>query len=333
MQLIINTFGASLRKNGQMFEVVSGDQKHKIAPAKISSILISTGAHLSTDAIQLALQNNIEIFLLDKFGNPIGRFWHVRMGSTARIRRAQLMLSESQKGLAFGLQWVAAKFDNQIEFLEQLRSRRTRLSAELTKAAQSIAESKKQLGALSGSIEQIRNTVLGIEGSAGKVYWDVFSRLVPEQFRFNGRSRRPAKDEFNALLNYSYGVLYGLVEKAVILAGLDPYIGFLHADNYNKLSLVFDVIEKYRIWAEQNILNMFSKKQLKKTMFDKIANGYNLGDEGKKTLLPAFNAFLDGQIRHKGRNIRRRDVIQLDLHAFAQELLSTIKNKDDTKKD
>ncbi len=326
MQLIINTFGSSLRKSGQMFEVLSGEQKHKIAPAKVSSILISTGAHLSTDAVQLALQNNIEIFLLDKYGNPIGRFWHVRMGSTVRIRRAQLLLSESEKGLSFGLQWVEAKFQNQIDFLKQLRSRRTRLSAELTKAAESLSESMNQLKTLNGNIEQIRHTVLGIEGAAGKVYWDIFAKLVPEQFAFNGRSRRPAKDEFNALLNYSYGVLYGLVEKAVILAGLDPYIGFLHTDNYNKISLVFDIIEKYRIWAEQNILNLFSKKALKKNMFDKLANGYNLGDEGKRVLLPAFNQFLDEQIRHKNRNIRRRDVIQLELHAFAQELLKTIKN-------
>ena len=329
MQLVINTFGASLRKEGQMFQIISGQQKHKIAPAKISSILISTGAHLSTDAVQLALQNNIEIFLLDKYGNPIGRFWHVRMGSTVRIRRAQLVLSESREGLTYGLQWIDAKFQNQINFFKLLRSRRTRLSAELTKAAQSLEESKKQLAKLNGSIEQIRNTVLGIEGAAGKVYWDMFTQLVPEQFAFKGRSRRPAKDEFNALLNYSYGVLYALVEKAVILAGLDPYIGFLHTDNYNKISLVFDVIEKYRIWAEQNILNMFSKKLIKKNMFDKFANGYNLADEGKKVLLPAFNAFLDEQLRHKGRNIRRRDIIQLDLHAFAQTLLKSTKNSDE----
>ena len=323
MQLIINTFGSSLRKEGQMFEILSGDQKHKIAPAKISSILISTGAHLSTDAIQLALQNNIEIFLLDKFGNPMGRFWHVRMGSTVRIRRAQLMLSESEKGMQFGLQWIYAKFENQIEFLKALRSRRTRLSAELTSAADSISENLEKLKNLSGTIEEKRHQVLGIEGSAGKVYWDLFAKLVPEQFRFNGRSRRPAKDEFNAILNYSYGVLYGLCEKAVILAGLDPYIGFLHTDNYNKISLVFDVIEKYRIWAEQNILNMFSKKMLKKDMFDKLAKGYSLGDEGKKTLLPAFNAFLDEAIRHKSRNVSRREVIQLEMHAFAQGLLKT----------
>ncbi len=64
-----------------------------------------------------------------------------------------------------------------------------------------------------------------------------------------------------------------------------------------------------------------SIQSIKKEMFDKLANGYNIGDEGKKVLIPAINEFLDQQIRYKNRNIRRRDVIQLDLHAFAQELL------------
>jgi hypothetical protein len=35
------------------------------------------------------------------------------------------------------------------------------------------------------------------------------------------------------MLNYGHGVLYSMVEKACIIAGLDPYIGVLHTDNYN----------------------------------------------------------------------------------------------------
>jgi hypothetical protein len=48
------------------------------------------------------------------------------------------------------------------------------------------------------------------------------------------------------MLNYGYGVLYSLVEKACIYAGLDPFVGFLHTDNYVKKSLVFDLLEPYR---------------------------------------------------------------------------------------
>ena len=79
-----------------------------------------------------------------------------------------------------------------------------------------------------------------------KKYFEALSSILPEKYKFKSRSRNPAKDEFNAMLNYGYGVLYSMVEKACIIAGLDPYIGFLHTDNYNKKSLVFDVIELFR---------------------------------------------------------------------------------------
>jgi len=107
----------------------------------------------------------------------------------------------------------------------------------------------------------------------GRVYWRTLSLCVPERFRFKGRSRNPAKDEFNCLLNYAYGVLYGEVERACVLAGIDPYVGFIHTDHYAKTSMVFDVIEGYRIFAEETVLNLFSRKRIKQALFDAYQDG------------------------------------------------------------
>jgi CRISPR-associated protein Cas1 len=161
----------------------------------------------------------------------------------------------------------------------------------------------------------------GLEGTAGRIYFEALSFVQPEQFPFQGRSRQPAKDEFNCILNYCYGVLYGLVERACMLSGLEPYLGFFHADNYNKKSLVFDLIEPYRIWAEETTVYLFSQRQVRKEMFDKIQNGITLNKEGKQVVIAAFNERLDTAIRYKGRNITRRNIIQFDCQAFAQELL------------
>jgi hypothetical protein len=60
MQLVINTFGASLRKEGERFLVKAGDKQFAVSAHKVQSILITTGAMLSTDAIQLASDNNID---------------------------------------------------------------------------------------------------------------------------------------------------------------------------------------------------------------------------------------------------------------------------------
>jgi CRISPR-associated protein Cas1 len=162
---------------------------------------------------------------------------------------------------------------------------------------------------------------MGIEGSGGRIYFEALSSLMPDRFQFKGRSRNPAKDEFNALLNYSYGVLYSRVEKACIVAGLDPYVGFIHTDHYNKKSMVFDLIENYRIWGDETVVNLFASRKVKAEHFDTIPNGFTLNKDGKAVLLTAFNEFLDESIRYRGRNIKRDNIIQFDCHRIANQLI------------
>lgn len=321
MQLILNTFGASLHKSGDLFEIWVGEDKKKISPKKVQSIMITTGAHLSTDAIQMAVENNIDILFLDKYGNPYGRIWHDKLGSTARIRRKQIELSMKPEGLILGIQWIKMRLNNQVDFLIKIRERRTRLSSEITETITTLKNSLKSFDQLTGMIEEKRSTIMGIEGSSGKAYWKMISKFLPERFQFKERSRNPAKDEFNCLLNYAYGVLYGLVEKACIIAGLDPYVGFVHTDHYNKTSLVFDIIEAYRIFAEETVLSLFSAKKVNQKLFDKYRGGLSLNQGGKKVLMERFNIYLDESIRYSGRNIKRRDTIQFDTHKFANKML------------
>ena len=124
MQLVINTFGASLRKEGDRFLVQAGDKRLAVSAHKVQSILIATAAHLSTDAIELAIAHNIDLVFLSKFGDPYARIWQTKMGSTAAIRRRQLEVADGPEGLAFVRDWVRAKLDHQREFLDELRQRR-----------------------------------------------------------------------------------------------------------------------------------------------------------------------------------------------------------------
>ena len=54
MQLVINTFGASLRKQGEQFLVQAGDKKLSVSAHKVQSILVTTAVSLSSDALELA---------------------------------------------------------------------------------------------------------------------------------------------------------------------------------------------------------------------------------------------------------------------------------------
>ncbi len=243
MQLVLNSYGTSLRVRDGNFLARIEDRRLELAPRKVSSILITTSASLTSDAIQLAMTWNIDLVFLDRFGQPYARVWHCRLGSTTRIRRRQLEVAGGREGVALVLEWIERKFTNQLEHLADLRKRRTRKSRVLTEGIEQLSVLRDSLaGVRQQDIASVRDRILGIEGNSGRVYFSTLSMVLPEKYRFQGRSRNPAADFFNCLLNYAYGVLYSLVERSCILAGLDPYTGLLHTDNYNKQSLVFDLI-------------------------------------------------------------------------------------------
>ncbi len=321
MQLVLNTYGTTLRVKDGLFLVLIGDRRQEIAPKKISSIVLTTGVFMSTDVVKLAIEHNIDLLFLDKFGDPIGRVWHDRPGSITTIRRKQLFLDRTPEGLEFVKEWIGTKLDNQIQLLEKLRKTRPKHSALITQAIHDLEGHQRSLAEIQGLPDENRDRIMLLEAHAAGTYFTTLSGLLAEKYQFSGRSRNPAQDEFNCLLNYAYGVLYGKVERACVLAGLDPYIGILHTDNYAKKSLVFDLIENFRIWAEENVMAMFAAREVKDSQFEKLKNGMTLNKEGKAALLGRFMKYLEESVRFRNRNIKRLDAVQLTCHRFANRLV------------
>ena len=321
MQLVINSRGSYLRKKNNCFLVKNEDKVFEVSVKKVDSILITTSAYLSTDAVKFAVDNNIDIIFLDYSGNPYGRVWHSKLGSTTLIRRKQLESSTGEKGLNLAKEWIICKIENNVDFLKSLANSRPNKENVINEYITSLEKKIYILQKMKGSLEEKRNSIMAIEGMAGKEYFEALSYVIPERFKCKGRSRNPAKDEFNCLLNYGYGVLYSMVEKGCILAGLDPYLGFIHTDNYNKKSLVFDLIEMFRILVDKTVFYLFSKRKVKKEYFDQIKNGLSLNQEGKAVLISALNEILEKKVRYRGRNIKNRNIIQFECHRIANNLI------------
>lgn len=321
MQLVLTTPGSYLHVKDDIFEVRVDDQKTHISPQKVRTILLTTSMALSTNAIKLAIENNIDIVFLQATGQPFGRFWHDRLGSTSRIRRKQLELSLHTKGTEIGKNFIVQKWENQIEFLEKLRKKKPRQSSEITSVINSLKQARTDIQSISGDIEHCRFSIMGLEGSVARKYWTLLSQTLPEQYHFGQRSRNPAKDIFNCLLNYAYGVLYAEIERACIISGIDPYIGFIHSDHYAKISMVLDIIEGYRIFAEETVWEICNNRKATNEHISEIPDGVYLNKQGKQLLLEHLNIFLDTPISHNGKQVPRRNTIQRDLHQLANSWL------------
>jgi CRISPR-associated protein Cas1 len=95
-------------------------------------------------------------------------------------------------------------------------------------------------------VSTVRAEMMGLEGYCARRYWQALAPLIPEEYGWTERSGRHAHDPINILLNYGYGILYGEVQKALIVAGLEPYAGLIHTDRPGKPSLTCDLIEEFR---------------------------------------------------------------------------------------
>ncbi len=131
--------------------------------------------------------------------------------------------------------------------------------------------------------------------------------MLPPEYAFESRSRQPATDIFNALLNYAYGILYGKVEGSLIKAGLDPYAGIFHRDEYNRPALVFDVIEKYRVWMDYIVIQLCKQKALPADCFftGPEGGGCRLEALGKRILIQSVNDYLSEIISLDGKERSR----------------------------
>jgi CRISPR-associated protein Cas1 len=321
MELIFTTPGTYLNVKDGLIAISSDNQKSTISPAKVERIILTTDAVLTTAVLHLAAENNIDLIILDRYGEPVGRFWHARFGSITTIRRRQLELTTNDTGFDYARQWIIDKLENQAEFVKELAKNRPNLHDQVFEKCHTIENNIEKLGNLQGSVEEKRNSIIGLEGSASKVYFEILSLCMPEKYRFKGRSRQPALDPFNAFLNYNYGILYSLVEKACIIAGLDPYIGFVHTDQYSKPSLVFDIIENFRTYADQVVFHLFSRKMVSDQMIDSTQQGCSLNKEGKRLLFEEWKKFLEKIIRFGNKNMSQENTIQAFCHQFANSLL------------
>lgn len=321
MELVLNTFGVTLSRDNEGFVIVTSEGKQRIPAEGINSIQISRGAQISSDAVLLAMEREIEVLFVDKSGSVIGRIWSPKYGSVSTIRKGQLAFSFSKDALVWIKEVLRQKIENQQALLLMFRSDNEYQNDLVTKAITKMEDHRSKIDGLDGEIvADVAAQLRGWEGQASKIYFDTLNIFLPESLRFQNRSQHPALDVVNALLNYGYGLLYGKVEGSLIKAGVDPYIGILHRDDYNRPVLVYDVIELYRVWVDYVVFSLVSQNSITDDYYSVKQDGsYWLEPLGRRVLIQSLNDYLDEVTNVKGVSRSRSQQIFLYCQNLAQK--------------
>ncbi len=286
----ITTAGHYLHHEGDVLKVERGDETVLRIPLHhVSSIVIMALASVSASLMRKCLDKGVSVSFLNERGRFLGCVEGARSGAVA-LKKEQLRRSlDNDFVLNIARAFVGGKMQNQR--LNLMRSARdsgdANARARIHAVAEHLLESLRNLDQPL-SIDAIR----GYEGEAARRYFAAFNDCIlsnQEIFRLTTRTRYPPRSRINAMLSFVYAVLTNDCLSALQASGLDPFIGFLHADRRGRASLALDLVEEFRPMGERLVFTLINRKQISERDFDERPGGtFLLNDSGRRLILSAY---------------------------------------------
>lgn len=322
MRKLLNTLyitrpNAYLSKDG-MNLVVSENQTEifRIPIINIENVVTFGYQGASPGCMRLCVDNNVGLTFLSPSGYFVGRLQGKCRGNVL-LRKAQYALNDNtMDSLNVSRIMVAAKISNCRAVL--MRHQRDYNADQQLSEAIPQMQIQKHLALNASNFDDLR----GIEGYAAKVYFSVFDKLIINQktaFVFNGRNRRPPKDEVNALLSFVYMLIANEFVSALETVGLDPYVGFMHSLRPGRPALALDMMEELRPYlGDRFVLSLINRKQITKKDFKSISDeDIILTDDGRKKIITAWQEKKKDEITHPFL----QEKLQIGLLPYAQAML------------
>lgn len=332
MRLVIDGFGKFIGVENGMIVVKEKKQVlRKIRVEELKQLIIAGKSAISSDALNLLAENGVDVVILSR-GEVSARLSHPLVG-TVKTRREQYLAYYDKRGVILAKEFVRAKLKNQSSFLINLAKTRKetspKIAERLIEAKEAIEQKIFTILSIDGDkIDDVRDQILGVEGIASETYWDAVSSIIPANYLFSGRrgdqGPRFAQDIVNAMLNYGYAILHAECLKAVELAGLDPYAGFLHADRSGRTSISIDLMECFRqVVVDRAVIKLVTHSQVKPEDCRLENFVCVLNEEARRKLLSEIIDRLEAKTQYKGKNLSISAVIL----SQAREVASFLRNE------
>jgi CRISPR-associated endonuclease Cas1/CRISPR-associated protein Cas4 len=319
--LIAQEPGARVRLAGGRLLVECN--RETVAAARLeetSQVVLMGGAGVTSAAINECCRRGIPLLHL----SGTGWFYGLTQGLPSKnveIRAEQFAAArDHERALPVARRLIAAKIRNGRVLLRRNGA--------------APAADLRQLQALAADAERARSleTLLGIEGAAGRLYFGQLHTLLKGAaagvaFDFETRNRRPPKDPINALLSFTYAVL--LKDWVVVLhaVGLDPMMGLYHQPRYGKPALALDLMEPFRpVVADSVVAGVLNNGEIGAGDFVETLGGVLIKPAARKKLLAAYERRLAQKVRHPlfGYRASYRRIFELEARLLGRYLLGEL---------
>lgn len=265
--LYITEHGASLGIQKNRLEVKTKDGEQRSVPIEtLESIEIFGKSQMTTQVITECLQRGIPVSFYAYGGEYFGRLISTGHVNVARQRMQYEITKNEDFCLELSKEIISAKVHNQSVLLRRYeRSSQKTVQQEIM----IIKRTEKRIERCV-SLEGL----MGCEGYAARMYFQALGKVVSEEFYFEKRSKRPPKDEFNALLSLGYSKLFHEIYAKVENKGLNAYLGFMHQDKEGHPALISDLIEEWRaVIVDSTVMSLINGHEIQKEHFSRLEDG------------------------------------------------------------
>jgi CRISP-associated protein Cas1 len=248
-----------------------GEQEQRTFPIEDLGFVVieTTQMSLTSHVLQALAENNTVVVFCDLTHTPVSQVLPLAGHSlTQKHFTAQMTASEALKGRLWK-QTVQAKIQNQAACLD--------------------VGGKRGAKGLRQYAQNVKNGDTGnCEGVAARSYWDCHTPEV--DFKRTREGVMP-----NAALNYGYAILRAATARALVGSGLSCMSGLHHHNQYNAFTLADDVMEPYRPFIDDIVLNnpirypfevLELSKEMKAGLLTVLAADVMMGDKRR----PLMNA-------------------------------------------
>lgn len=217
---------------------------------------------ITTGAVEALLGNNCAIITCDSTNLPVG-----------------LMLPLS------GNTTQSERFRNQIDASLPLKKQLWQQTIR-QKILNQATVLNKNTGAIVKNMQVWANEVKSgdpdnLEARAAAYYWRNIFPSLPNFVR--GREGDPP----NNLLNYGYAILRACVARGLVGSGLLPTLGIHHHNRYNAYCLADDIMEPYRPFVDDLVINIMQKYPDYSELTQSIKTAL--------LMIPSLDVMLDGK--------------------------------------
>ena len=282
-------------RNDNICLSIGGNERASVPASQVESIVFFGKNTLSTHLLGLCASHGITVSFMDANGRFLSRMCGPVSGNVLLRKRQYAAMENDEFVLRFVRDLLYGKLRNSKEVLLR-HARKGENGQSLYQAAEQLALLAKQMGTCL-DVDSLR----GMEGAAASTYFEQFDCMLssPSGFRFERRSRKPPRNEVNAVLSFLYTMLAHDMSAALETVGLDPAAGYLHTLRPGRPSLALDMMEELRApLCDRLTLTMLNKGQLSGRDFERVSQAVYLNDAGRKKVLTQWRARKQEQITH-----------------------------------